>query len=788
MRDVRYAFRVLLRTPGFTAIAVIALALGIGANTAIFSVVSGVLLRPLPFPDPEQLVQINETFLPHGLGTASAPNLADWRAQSTSFDAMVGYSYVNKNLQAEGEPERVAGVAADRAMFRMAGIAPLAGRTFRDDDPPNVVVISEGFWKRQFSGAGAAVGGKIKLDGEPYTVIGVMPEKFQFPYGGPVTELWIPLVISPQQAQTRGNHYLFVAGRLKSGVSPASAQSEMAAIAKRIESQYADTQGGRSVLLTPLADAVTGSVRTSLMILLGAVGLVLLIACANVANLLLARAAVRTREVAIRAALGASRARLIRQFLIESVILAIAGGAAGILLANWGTSLLLALAEGQIPRAQEIGLDWRVFVFLLGVSVVTGIVFGLAPAFAASRVDVQNNLKDGGRGSGGRSQGRLRDGLVVAEIALAFVLLMGAGLLLRAFWFLQSTDTGIATEQVLTVRMTTSASRYADAGALDRYYRSIEDRVRAIPGVRASGFINLLPLHLWGRNGNVSIEGRAPDAPGREPFAELRVVTPGYFHAMGIGMKRGRELSDADTSQSQPVAVINETLATKYFGGEDPIGRKTNRGVIVGVVADVRQISLDQPPAAEVYQPASQVAQYTMTLAVAGQTSPEALTSAVRGAIRQADPAQALYSVRTMRRVLADSLSDRTLYMRLLAAFAALALALAIAGIYGVISYAVTARTQEFGIRLALGADGRGVLGLVMKHGAILVAIGLALGVAGSFVLTRLIKSLLSGVTPTDPLTMVTVSAILAAVALAACAVPARRAMKVDPLIALRYE
>ncbi len=787
MRDIRYAIRVLLKTPGFTAIAVPALALGIGANTAIFSVVSGVLLRPLPFPDPQQLVQIEETYPPNGRGTASYPNLIDWRAQSTSFSAISAYSFVNKNLQGEGEPERVTGIAADRGLFRMLGVEPLAGRTFRDDDPANVAVVSEGFSKRQFAGDRNAVGRTIKLDGETYTIIGVIRAQSQFPNTGSEVELWIPLVVPPAAAQARGNHYLFVTARLKPGVSIGAARSEMAAIAQRLAVQYPANQAGRSILLTPLAEAVTGSVRSSLLILLGAVGLVLLIACANVANLLLARAATRTREVAIRAALGASRSRLIRQFLIESVLLAIAGGSAGILLARWGTDLLLSLADGQIPRAAEIGLDWRVFVFLLSVSVLTGVTFGLMPALAASRVDVQNNLKDGGRGSSGRSNVRLRDGLVIAEIALSFVLLMGAGLLLRAFRHLQNVNTGIATEQLLTLRLTASPSRYPDAARLERYYRSIEDRVRQIPGVRATGFINMLPLHIWGRNGNVSIEGRN-DPPEREPFAELRVISPGYFHAMGIALKRGREFSEADTAQSQPVALINETFAKKYFSGEDPIGRKTNRGVIVGIVADVRQIALDQPPAAEVYQPMSQIAQFTMTLAVAGQVAPETLTSSVRGAIRAVDPTQALYSVRTMQRVLTDSLSDRTLYMKLLAAFAGLALALAIAGIYGVISYAVTARTQEFGIRLALGANDRGVLGIVMKHGALLVAAGLVLGVLGSVALTRVMKSLLSDVTPTDPVTMLAVSAILAIVALTACAVPARRAMSVDPVIALRYE
>jgi putative ABC transport system permease protein len=789
MRDIRYAVRVLLKTPGFTLIALIALALGIGANTAIFSVVSGVLLRPLQFAEPARLMQVNETFLPNGTGTVSFPTLQDWRAQSSSFESLIAYQNTSKNLQDVATPERIATVSADRGLFRMLGVEPIAGRTFRDDDPPHVVVVGEGFWKRRFGGDPSFVGKQIKIDGESFTVIGIMPEAFQFPYRASYTELWIPQDIAPAQAHQRGNHFLFVVGRLKSAATVDSARNEMGVIAKRLEAQYPENNSGRGVLITPLSEVVVGRVRPALLTLLGAVGLVLLIACANVANLLLARAAARGREVAIRTALGAGRARLIRQFLTESIILALTGGAAGLALAAWGTQLLIALAGPQIPRSWEIGLDWRVFLFLFLVCVITGIGFGLAPALAASRVNVQNGLKEGsGRGSAGRGSSRIRDGLVVAEIALAFVLLMGAGLMLRAFLSLQSTQTGLHAENVVALRMSISESEYGAPGASGRYYQAIEDRVTQIPGVSAAGFIQLLPLQDWGWNGNFSIDGRPHEVAAREPLAEFRYITPGYFHALGIPILKGRDLTTHDNLEGPPVAVINDAFARQYFPGEDPVGKHTTRGTIVGVVGDVRQIGLDRPSAPEFYFPLAQDSILGVSLVVRGQIPPETLVSGIRDAIRQINPNQAVFGIKTMQRVVADSLADRNLYLWLLGLFAGLALALAVAGIYGVISYAVTARTQEFGIRLALGADAGRVLGLVLWHGVALVGLGLALGVAGAFGLTRLLKSLLVGVTPTDPATFAVVGVLLPAVALMACLIPARRAMRVDPIVALRYE
>jgi putative ABC transport system permease protein len=790
MRDVQYAVRTLLKTPGFTVVALVALVLGIGANTAIFSVVSGVLLRPLPFAHPDRLVQLNESDPRNGVGVVTYSDLQDFRKQSTSLETLIVYGNTSKNLQDVSDPERIATTWAERGFFRMLGVEPIAGRTFRDDDPPNVVVLSAGFWKRRFGGDPALIGKKITLDGEGFTAIGVMPDGFQFPYRASQTELWIPWVVPPRYEHNRSYRVDSVAGRLKAGVSVDASRTELHVIAKRLEAQYPDTNRGRDARVTPLSEIVAGSVRAPLLILLGAVGLVLLIACANVANLLLARAAGRTHEVALRSAIGATRGRLVRQFLTESLLLAVAGGLGGLLLAVWGTALLVKLAVWQIPRSGEIGLDWRVFLFLLVVSVGAGVGFGLVPALTASRVNVYSALKDKTRqGSAGRS--RLRDGLVVTEIALAFVLLMGAGLMLRTFLHLVSTPTGMVADNVLTLHMTISSPQLSAGAAYGRYVQQLEERIGQIPGVRAAGFIQYLPLQNWGWTGFFSIPGR-PVAAVAQPRAELRYVSPGYFRAMGIPIRSGRGFTDGDTADTTRVILINEALARRYFQNENPIGRQTDRGTIAGVVGDVHEAGLGHPALPEIYYAFAQNTAASsdpgVSLVVSTRIPPESVVSDVRKAIHQVNPAQAIFNVKTMQRVIAESLADLKLYLWLLGLFAALALALAVAGVYGVISYTVTARIHEFGIRVALGADSGKVLGLVLWHGGVLVAVGLVLGVAGALGLTRLLKSLLFGVTPTDPATFVIVSIVLALVALTACLVPARRAMRVDPMVALRYE
>jgi putative ABC transport system permease protein len=795
-QDLRFALRTLRKSPAFSIAAIGTLALGIGATTVIFSIVSGVLLRPLPFADPNRLVQLTETSPRNDAGPVIYPDLEVWRNQSTSFEAMVAYTSVSRNLQNVADPEQVATVAAERGLFHTLGVEPIAGRTFVADDPPQVVVISEGFWKRHFGADPSAVGRKITFDGEGFTVIGVMPDRFQFPYRATYTDAWIPWEAPAQFRKMRTYRADFVVARVKPGIPMDGALTELNGIAQRLEIEYPETNRGRRARITPLSEVVAGKVRDSLLVLFGAVGMVLLVACVNVANLLLARAATRTREVAIRAALGAQRSRLVFQFLTESILLAVGGGLAGLAIASWGGSLLLKLAASDIPRSSEVTLDWRVFTFLLATCVVTGIGFGLAPAMGASRVDFQSALRQsGGRGTAAASRFRgalTTDGLVVVEIAAAFVLLIGAGLLLRTFFSLRNTQTGLQAENVLTLHLTIPATQPQTPGAGAQYCREIEERVQRIPGVRAVGLVSLLPLQDWGWTARISVPGR-PGHAAAPMFAELRYVSPGYFRALGIPIRKGRGFTDFDRADSAPVILINDALARQYFPNQDPIGRRIDdRGAVVGIVGDVRQSGLDRPPAPEIYYPIAQnFAQRPdagMSLVVSAMLPPQSLARSVVGAIRLVNPNQAVFHIKTMQRVIADSLSNRSLYLWLLGVFAGIALALAVAGIYGVVSYAVASRTKEFAVRLALGADAGGVLRIVLGHGALLIGIGLAIGLTAAAGLTRLLQALLFGVSPMDPETLVVVAALLTAVALAACLIPAQRAMRLDPAIALRYE
>jgi putative ABC transport system permease protein len=790
-QDLRFALRTLRKSPAFSIAAIGTLALGIGATTAIFSIVSGVLLRPLPFAGPNRLVQLTETSSRDGASPVIYPDLEVWRDQSTSFEAMVAYSIVSRNLQNVADPEQVATVAAERSLFRTLGVEPIVGRTFLADDPPQVVVISEGFWKRHFGADPSAAGRKITFDGEGFTVIGVMPDRFQFPYRATYTDAWIPWEAPPQFRQMRTYRADFVVARVKPGIPMDQALTELNVIAKRLEMQYPETNGGRRARITPLSEVVAGKVRNSLLVLFGAVGMVLLVACVNVANLLLARAATRTREVAIRVALGAQRSRLVFQFLTESVLLAVGGGLAGLAIASWGGTLLLKLAASDIPRSSEVTFDWRVFAFLLATCAVTGIGFGLAPAIGASRVAFHSALRKSG-GGGTAAASRFRDGLVVVEIAAAFVLLIGAGLLLRTFFTLRNTQTGLKAENALTLHLAIPATPAQAPGAGAQYCREIEERVQRIPGVRAVGLVSLLPLQDWGWTARISVPGR-PGQAAAPMFVELRYVSPGYFRALGIPVRKGSGFTDFDRGDSAPVILINDVLARQYFPNQDPIGQRIgDRGAIVGVVGDVRQSGLDRPPAPEIYYPLAQnFAQRPdsgMSLVVSAMVPPQSLARSVVGAIRQVNPNQAVFNIKTMQRVIADSLSNLSLYVWLLGVFAGIALALAVAGIYGVVSYAVASRTQEFAVRLALGADAGGVLRIVLGHGALLIGIGLAIGLTAAAGLTGLLQALLFGVGPMDPETLVVVAALLTAVALAACFIPAQRAMRLDPAIALRYE
>jgi putative ABC transport system permease protein len=736
-------------------------------------------------------VQLNEAVSSNNLPVSIA-DLEELRRQSKSFEAVIGYSTGSKNLQGTTDGQRVPVVATERGLFPMLGIQPMLGRLFREDDPLNVAVIGKGFWKQQLAGNQSPIGSKITLDGQTFTVIGVMPEAFQFPYsaealggGGEATyaELWIPWDIPPH---TRWQHLDFVVGRLKPGVTLGAARSEMKLISQSLEAQYPETNAGSSFRITPLLEVVARRVRNSLLLLLGATGLVLLVACANVANLLLVRAATRTREVAIRAALGAGRFRVVRQFLTESVLLTLAGGLTGLVIAKSGTRLLLSLTAGRIPRSAEIGLDWRVFLFLLAVSVLTGIGCGLVPAIVAMRVDVLRNLKESGssQASDGHSRRRVGDALVISEVALAFVLLIGAGLLLRSFLRLQRTPSGMAATNVVTMHLLPEAS--------PRQYNDLEKRIEQIPGVRAAGFSQLLPLQNWGWTAHFTIDERPPETPSRQPLAELRFVTPGYFGALGIPLRKGRGFTDHDNSDSPSVVLVNEALARQYFPNEDPVGRHTNRGTIVGVIGDVHQAGLDRPAEPEIYNPVAQNvvsrSDSGMSLVVNTELPPETLVTAVRSAIHEVNPNLTLFNIKTMKRVVADSLLDFSLHAWLVGVFSGVALLLAAVGIYAVVSHVVGGRTREFGIRLALGADSGSLLRLVLAHGGVLVGTGLAVGVAGALGLTRLLKNLLFGISPIDPLTFAAVAAILAAAGLIACWLPARRAAKVDPMVALRYE
>lgn len=796
VQDLRYVLRSLAKNKGFVATSIVSLALGIGANTAIFSVVSGLVLRPLPFAEPDRLVQLYGTSPLTPLGGA-VQNLVTFRNESTSFDAIAACEVSARYLRGDGGPERVMIVRAESGFFSLLGVPPLTGRTFGAGDPANVAVVGEAFWKRRLRGDPSVIGSVLILDEQAFTIIGVMPDSFQFPYRagsllGNVasearTELWLPLDPPLRPRSRIGN----VTGRLRANVSLSAAQSELAVIAKRLEAQYPDTNTGRGIRLEPLTESVVSkTVRRPLFLLFGAVGIVLALACANVMNLSLVRMSLRSREVAVRAALGAGRLRLARQFLTESLLLSLAGGAAGLALAWWGTSRLMLVAGARIPRAHEVSLDWRVFLFLLVVCTFTGVALGLAPAIIAARKDVQSVLQEsGGRITMGAGQRRLRDGLVVVEVALAFILAVGATLLIRELVRLRNTHMGMVSGNVVSFHVGQRMTPRTDT----RQFYEIADRVAQLPGVRSAGFIQLLPLQSWGWTSNSSdftVSGRPPLSPVFP--IELRYVTPGYFQALGIPIQKGRGFTAQDNRDVPVVILINEALARRYFGGEDPVGKQTTRGMIVGVVGDVRQVNLDRSASPEIYynivQNWSQLSELGMSLVVGSRDRPERLIDAVRSVIREVNPDLAIFGIKTMERVIADSLSDFTLYLWLMASFAVLALLLASTGTYGVISYIATSRIREFAIRVALGADKARVTRLVVGQGLRLTAIGLGLGVCGALAAAPLLQDLPVSVRPPDAATTAPIALFIGIVAVVACLIPARRASAVDPMSVLRNE
>ena len=795
-RDLRFAVRTLLRSPGFAVMAVSTLALATGATTAIFSIVNTVLLRPLPFAEPDRLVQVTEIHQNGIVGTVATGDLQAFRDQSVMFERFSGYELAARLLETAEGSERVMGVIADREFFSLLGVAPLVGRTFAAEDPSPVVVLSAALWERQFERDPGALGRTIVLSGNRWdpvqrrsvierremTIIGVMPDAFQFPYGASATfagaqpefrtDLWMPAA---------GGRFGNVTGRLKAGVTIGAAHAELDAIEKGLDVTAPGRYRALGVQLVPLADDVRGEVHKSLWLMLAAVGLVLAAACANVGNLLLARTAARAHEVVTRAALGASPRRLAAQFLVESLLLSLMGGVAGVIVARWTLDLLVKVGAARIPRAHEIALDWTAFAFLLGVCAVVAVVFGLAPAIMAARTEAQDITKtSGGRSTGSLTFSRLRDGLVVVEVALAFVLALAVAGVVRELSRLEKADSGMVTDSVLTVHMT---PRIADAD-----YTAIADRVAQLPGVRSAGFTQMLPLQNWGWMGDFHITGRPRED---RPRIELRSVTPGYFPALGIPLRAGRNLATGDVLLEPGVLLVNERLARLHFPGEDPVGRATDRGTIVGVVGDVPQAGLNRPVEPEIYKvinrDAGVASDLGMTLVVRTDGPPEDIVPAVRAAVRDVSPVAALFNIKTMAQVVADSLWELNLYRWLIGLFAALALGLAAIGLYGVISYGVASRTREFAVRLALGSEPTGVAQLVLRSGLRLATGGLLLGIAAGLAVLPILRRVSTLFVP-DALTFTAIVALLLTIAIAACLVPAVRVACVNPATALRHD
>ena len=806
--DIRYAVRRLLKNRGFTFVALVAVALGIGANSAMFSVINAVLLRPLPYHAPDRLVTIWEQSPQRGMDEIPVclANFRDWAEQNTVFEQISAYTFGNLNLSGTGEPERLFAVKSSANLFSLVGATPLLGRPFLDEEDKEganrVVILSHGLWQRRFGSDSGIVGQPVTLNNQSYTVVGVMPASFQFPVGfgylGKVlndpVDVYVPIAATAAVA-ARGNFSFFSIGRLKQGVSIDQARVEMTAIEGRIVQQYPEENSGIGISLIPTHEQTVKAIRPALLVLLGAVAFLLLIACTNIANLLLARAASREREIAIRTALGASRVRLLRLLLTESVILSLAGGCLGLLLALWGTDALLALAPDNIPRLNEVGVDGRVFGFTLAVSLLTGIVFGLIPAIHASKPDLNEALKEGSRGSTGGATGkRIRSILVVVEVALSLVLLIGAGLMIRSFSRLQQTHLGFDPENVVALNLSLSRSKYPEEHQHVAFYQAALERLRAVGGVQSAGATTGLPLTLSVSGSDVRIEGHPDPEPGTETIINTRSVTPGYFGTLGIRLIKGRDFTDRDNSDAPKVAVINSHLARTHFPGEDPLGKRITFDdgeswiSIAGVIDDVKQLGLDSSAQPEVYFPYAQATHPSMSIVVRTNSSQSNMVAAMKSQIQEIDKDLPVADVRTMSQLLSQSVSGPRFNMLLLTVFAIAALVLAAVGIYGVMSYSVSQRTHEIGIRMALGARTSEVLRLVITHGMFLTLVGLAVGFVASLLLTQLMSSMLFGVTATDPITFAAVSVLLAGVALGACFVPARRAAKVDPMVALRHE
>jgi putative ABC transport system permease protein len=810
VQDLRFALRMLRKTPAFTVIAIVTLALGIGVNSAIFSVVDAVLLRPLPFRDPDRVLSIYPDYSAMKMRGATSPlNLMDYRRESRSFAEIAATAPGGATLTEGGEAERVKALRVTANFFSTFGVDAWRGRTFApNEDQPgqdNAVLLSYGLWQRRFGADPQIVGRNISINGQQKTVVGIMPRGFTwgYSYGKEAqAELWIPLVFTPAALapNARGNQYLDVYARVKPGVSIAQAQADIDGINRELQKlypQYYPRAAGAHSEIRVIKDELTANVRPALLVLLATVGFVLLIACSNVANLLMARASARQREIAIRTALGASRSRIIRQLLTESCVLALVAGVTGTLVGVWSVQALALGSTLAIPRLADIGLDPRVFLYSLFVSLCTGVLFGLAPALQVTRTDVTESLKDGTRGTHSRRRG-LREVLVVAQISVALLLLTGAGLLITSFYRLINVDPGFDTENIISARIDLPRARYSTNERRDQFFQRLRLELGDSAGVNSVGAIAELPLAGGTNSGSFEIEGLPPSQSTDGPHADWWEATPGYFQTIGIPLRAGRYFTDDDRAGNPNVVIVSEGLAKRYFPGADPIGKRIDFlgdgtkpvwSTIIGVVGDIKQRGLDDRQHSQFYAPFRQTGFASgLTVVVRTASDPSSVVSNIRNTLRRIDPQLAIYDLRTMEQVAARSVAERRFTTFLLALFAGLALVLACVGLYGVIAYSVTQRTQEIGIRMALGAQAGDVLRMILNQSLKLTLIGIVLGTFASVALTRFIASLLFNVKPTDPVTLVSVSLVLASVAIVASYIPARRAARVNPIVALRYE
>ncbi len=809
-QDLRYASRSLLKNPSFTAVAVLALALGIGVNSAIFSLLDATLLRPLPYANLDRVMVFWENNLQTGAEqlNPSPADFIDYKNQNQVFEYMGAFVEGNLTISNGDMPERIWGVDASADLFNVLGVKPILGRGFRtEEEQPgndNVAVLGYDLWRRSFNSNPGIIGTQLTVNNRVHTVVGVMPPGFTFPPGGQKVEMWTPLSLRPEQANSRRGPQLAVIALLKDGVSRDQAAAQMNSVARQIEQQYPDTNTGKGVHLKALVDVVAGPIRTTLVIMLGAVIFVLVLACANVANLLLVRATTREKEVALRTALGASRWRLIQQLLLESVLLAVIGGVLGIILAHVGLKLFVAGIPdwiiNSLPRLAEVGIDRRMLIFTLVISLVTAIAFGLVPALSASKQDLNQSIKEGGQKATGGLRGfRLRKILVVSEVALALVLLVGAGLMIKSFVVLSRVDAGFQPENMLTMQMTLPRAKYPEVQQAGAFFQLLIEKLEALPGVQSAGAVNYLPLGINSNASSFTIEGRPADRPGDQSMAFFDAISPSYFRTMAIPVLKGRNVTNQDFATAPPVVVISEAMARTFWPDEEALGKRITIGgepfsrEIVGVVGNIKHSRLEEKPQPEMYisylqNPEQIVPARTMSMVIKTASDPLNSVATVRQAVLSLDKEQPVYNIRTMQSIVTDSIYPQRLPMILLGAFGFIALVLAMMGIYAVISYSVTQRTHEIGIRMALGARRRNVLGMLLRQGFVLTLIGVVIGIACSFALMRVLSGLLFGVSTSDPVIFVLSAVLLCIVALLASWVPAVRATRVDPMIALRYQ